>query len=104
MDKNDSTKHNELINEKTTLKKSLRGKSKVNTITPKQEQILKLLVKGMTNVEIAKQLNLSSKTVDAHRANMMTRLQIHDLAGLVKYALRNALTTLNENLLLQGGI
>lgn len=49
----------------------------------------------MTNVEIAQELNLSSKTIDAHRANLMMRLQIRELAGLVKFAIRNSLTSLD---------
>lgn len=95
MNKPDSTQNYKLVDEKTTTKHSLRGKSKTNTLTPKQEQILKLLVEGMTNVEITQKLNLSSKTVDAHRANLMMRLNIRDLAGLVKFAIRNSLTSLD---------
>jgi len=76
-------------------KESSRGKSKRNKITPRQEEVLKLLVEGNTNQEIAENLKSSVKTIDAHRAAIMTRLQIHDLAGLVKYALRNKLTSLD---------
>ncbi|MEW6731431.1 MAG: response regulator transcription factor [Acidobacteriota bacterium] len=65
-------------------------------LTHRQKEILKLLVAGLTNKQIAKQLRLSVKTVDAHRANIMSRLKIHDLPGLVKYAIRTGLTSIEE--------
>jgi DNA-binding NarL/FixJ family response regulator len=79
--------------EKITPKRSPRGHSKRNKLTPRQEQVLKLLVEGMSNKEIAESLKISVKTIDAHRAFLMVRLQIHDLAGLVKYAVRTNLTS-----------
>jgi DNA-binding NarL/FixJ family response regulator len=63
--------------ESTTTKKSPRGKSKRNTLTPRQEDVFKLIVEGNTNKEIADSLKVSVKTVDAHRATIMMRLQIH---------------------------
>lgn len=79
----------------TTPKESLRGRSKRNILTPRQQETLKLLVEGMTNKQIADILKISVKTVDAHRASIMTRLQIHSLAGLVKYAIRTGLTSMD---------
>lgn len=76
-------------------KESLRGRSKRNILTPRQQETLKLLVEGMTNKQIADILKISVKTVDAHRASIMTRLQIHSLAGLVKYAIRTGLTSMD---------
>ncbi len=63
-------------------------------LTHRQQETLRLLAQGMSNKQIAQQLNISVKTVDAHRASIMTRLRIHNLAGLVKYAIRTGLTTL----------
>lgn len=81
--------------EQATPKESLRGRSKRNILTPRQQETLKLLVEGMTNKQIADILKISVKTVDAHRASIMTRLQIHSLAGLVKYAIRTGLTSMD---------
>jgi|ERR1051326_6445675 DNA-binding NarL/FixJ family response regulator len=63
-------------------------------LTHRQQETLRLLAQGFSNKQIAQQLNISVKTVDAHRASIMTRLRIHNLAGLVKYAIRTGLTTL----------
>jgi DNA-binding NarL/FixJ family response regulator len=63
-------------------------------LTQRQVQILTLLAKGMSSKEIAFQLGLSSKTVDVHRARIMERLAITELAGLTKYAVRNGLVKL----------
>jgi DNA-binding NarL/FixJ family response regulator len=65
-------------------------------LTNRQKEILKFLVSGMTNKQIAQHFNLSVKTVDAHRANIMEKLNIRDLPGLVKYALRSGLIFLEE--------
>jgi DNA-binding NarL/FixJ family response regulator len=65
-------------------------------LTDRQKEILKLLVQGLTNKQVAQRLKLSVKTVDAHRANIMNKLRIHGLPGLVKYAIRTGLTTIEE--------
>ena len=51
--------------------------------------MLKLVAEGLSTKEIARKLDLSVKTVDTHRTNLMNQLNIHDLAGLVRYAIRN---------------
>lgn len=65
-------------------------------LTERQKEILKLLSQGCTNKQIAKRFSLSVKTIDAHRANIMNKLKIHDLPGLVKYAIRTGLTSIDE--------
>lgn len=60
-------------------------------LTPRQREILQLLAEGKSAKEIAHLLDLSAKTVEAHRSQIMDRLDIHDLAGLVKYAIRSGL-------------
>lgn len=57
-------------------------------LTPRQRQILSLLAEGKSSKEIAAALEISYKTAEAHRANLMQRLQIHGTAGLVRYAIR----------------
>ncbi|MFV0934131.1 response regulator [Pseudomonas jessenii] len=66
------------------------------TLTVRQREVLYWLVNGKTNKEIAYQLNISVKTVDAHRAQLMVRLNIRDLAGLVVYAIRQGILDLDK--------
>lgn len=57
-------------------------------LTPRQREILKLIAEGRTTQEIAAQLFISVKTVETHRAHIMVRLNIQEVAGLVRYAIR----------------
>ncbi len=65
-----------------------------DVLTPRQREILQLIAEGQSTKEIAFKLNLSVKTVETHRAQLMERLGIHDVAGLVRYAIRTGLTSL----------
>ena len=65
---------------------SVRGP--LRRLTPRQIDVLRLMAEGLTTRDIARRLTLSVKTVETHRAAVMSRLAIHDLAGLVRYALR----------------
>ena len=62
-------------------------------LTPRQRQVLQLIAEGHSTKEIAFRLELSVKTVETHRAQLMERLQIRDIAGLVKYAIRSGLAS-----------
>jgi DNA-binding NarL/FixJ family response regulator len=62
-------------------------------LTPRQREILQLVTEGHSTKDIAKRLDLSVKTVEAHRSELMERLDIHDLAGLVRFAIRHGLTS-----------
>jgi DNA-binding NarL/FixJ family response regulator len=57
-------------------------------LTPRQREVLQLIAEGHTTKEIARTLHLSHKTVETHRMQLMDRLDIHDVAGLVRYAIR----------------
>ncbi len=57
-------------------------------LTSRQREILQLIAEGHTNLQMASRLNLSIKTVETHRAQLMDRLNIRDVAGLVRYAIR----------------
>ncbi len=57
-------------------------------LTPRQRAILQLVAEGNTTKEIARRLGVSVKTVDGHRTRLMRRLNVHDVAGLVRYAIR----------------
>lgn len=67
-----------------------------NPLTPRQTEILRLLAGGDSVKEIAFQLTLSIKTIETHRAQIMERLNIHDLAGLVRYAIRAGLARADQ--------
>jgi DNA-binding NarL/FixJ family response regulator len=60
-------------------------------LTPRQREVLRLIAEGHTTKGIANILSLSVKTVETHRAQLMERLGIHDVAGLVRYAIRAGL-------------
>src|SRR5262249_16058538 len=57
-------------------------------LTPRQREVLQLIAEGYSNKEIAKKLHISAKTVETHRAQLMERLDIHDIAGLTRFAIR----------------
>jgi len=56
-------------------------------LTPRQNEVLRLIAEGNCNKEIARHLEISIKTVEKHRQELMTRLNIHTIAGLTRYAL-----------------
>lgn len=60
----------------------------LESLTPRQREVLQLLAEGRSTKEIAQMLYISVKTVETHRAQLMERLNIHDVAGLVRYAIR----------------
>jgi DNA-binding NarL/FixJ family response regulator len=60
-------------------------------LTARQTQVLRLMALGRSSKEIARELDLSIKTVETHRTQIMDRLEIRDLAGLVRYAVRTGL-------------
>ena len=60
-------------------------------LTPRQREILQLIAEGRTTKDIARRLNLSVRTVETHRAELMARLDIHDVPGLVRLAIRSGL-------------
>lgn len=58
-------------------------------LTPRQREIVQLLAEGKSSKEVAVALNLSVKTAETHRANIMRRLNCHSVSELVRYAIRN---------------
>ena len=67
--------------------------SPLEQLTPRQREVLQLIAEGHTSREIAQVLGISVKTVETHRAALMDRLDIHDVAGLVRYAIRVGLVS-----------
>ncbi len=64
-----------------------------NVLTEREKEILQLIAEGMTNQSIAESLCISVTTVDTHRKNIMSKLGIHSVAGLVKYAIKHKIVT-----------
>lgn len=71
--------------------------NKQPSLTERERQVLKLLVDGYANEEVSQILGLSRRTVEAHRARIMLKLNMHDLPALVKYAIKSGLTTAEEH-------
>jgi len=67
-----------------------------NQLTQREREVLQLIAEGHTNSEIAKLLAISVKTVEKHRANLMSKLDVHDVAGLVRIAVKHKLIFLSE--------
>lgn len=65
-------------------------------LTPRQREVLTLIAEGLSNHEIASELNISVRTVERHRENIMKRLNLHSRVELVKYALRKGLVALSD--------
>lgn len=68
-----------------------QGDQPLAHLTGRQREILQLIAEGGSTKEIARKLNVSVKTVETHRAQLMERLDIHDVAGLVRFAVRHGL-------------
>jgi two-component system response regulator NreC len=71
-------------------------RSAFTELTKREREVLQLLAEGVSTKEIAGRLNLSVKTVETHRANIMDKLDIHTISMLVKYAIREGLTSLES--------
>jgi DNA-binding NarL/FixJ family response regulator len=72
-------------------RKTLKSKSALDTITQREKEILKLLGEGYQNKEIADLLNISVKTVEKHRANLMSKLDLHNAAALTAFGFEHGL-------------
>lgn len=71
-----------------TTDKAAEEKELLKRLTPRQREILALIAEGQTTKKIARTLNISTKTVESHRSQLMERLDIHEVAGLVRFAIR----------------
>ncbi len=73
-----------------------KDESSMDALTARQREILQLIAEGKSTKEIAYQLTVSVKTVETHRAALMDRLGIHDIPGLVLYAIRQGLISVDN--------
>ena len=75
------------------LEKALGGKSELAGLTPRQKEVLQLIAEGCSTRDIAERLDVSIKTIETHRAHLMDRLDIRDVPGLVRLAIRAGLVS-----------
>jgi DNA-binding NarL/FixJ family response regulator len=71
-----------------------RARGPFDTLTPREREVLQLLAEGKTSKEMAAALNVSAKTVEMHRGQIMSKLGIHTVAELTKLAIREGLSAL----------
>ncbi|HKI24695.1 MAG TPA: response regulator transcription factor [Candidatus Sulfotelmatobacter sp.] len=65
--------------------------SNLDLLTPREREVIQLLAEGKTSKEVAVALNLSVKTAETHRTNLMRKLDLHSVADLTRYAVRNGI-------------
>lgn len=75
------------------LKRLDREKTSLERLAPRQREVLQLVAEGHTTKEIAKKLDISVKTAEAYRGDLMKALDIHDTASLTRYAIRTGLVS-----------
>lgn len=71
-----------------SITKAVQLRRPLDKLTPRQIEVLRMVAEGHRTREIAARLQLSVKTVESHRGEIMKRLAIHDVVGLVRYAMR----------------
>jgi DNA-binding NarL/FixJ family response regulator len=71
---------------------SIASAKSLRSLTTREREILQLIAEGHLHQQIALRLSISVRTVDTHRNNIMKKLDIHDTAGLVNYAIKNGIT------------
>ena len=71
-----------------SITKAVQLRRPLDKLTPRQIEVLRMVAEGHRTREIAVRLKLSVKTVESHRGEIMKRLEIHDVVGLVRYAMR----------------
>ena len=83
--------HETALENRPATAKAAQEQEILERLTPRQRQILILIAEGKSTKEIAGSLNISGKTVESHRAQLSERLDIHDVAGLVRFAIKTNL-------------
>jgi two-component system response regulator NreC len=73
------------------VKNTKRPLTSYDRLSPREREVLKLLAEGLSIKDIATRLNLSVKTVDVHKYNLMKKINVHDRAELIKYAIQKKL-------------
>jgi DNA-binding NarL/FixJ family response regulator len=68
-------------------------KGPLSSLSPREREVLQLVVEGKSSKEIARLIHISNKTVDTYRGRVMQKLGVHDLASLMRFAIEHGLTT-----------
>jgi DNA-binding NarL/FixJ family response regulator len=68
--------------------------TQLDKLSGREREVLQLIAEGKSSAEVAEMLHISVRTVDTHRHNIMTKLEIHSIAGLTKFAIRHGLCVL----------
>jgi len=76
------------------VRRPAEGEDAVTKLTPREKEVLQLIAEGHSTKEIAFNLNVSVKTIETHRRNIMEKVDIHSVAALTKFAVRLGLTSL----------
>ncbi|MGD8702132.1 MAG: response regulator transcription factor [Desulfosarcina sp.] len=77
-------------------RKTLKENSRWDTVTQREREVLKLLAEGYTNKDIGEFLHISVKTVEKHRANLINKLDLHNIAQLTAFAIENGLVEIKK--------
>ncbi|TVQ61513.1 MAG: DNA-binding response regulator [Phycisphaerales bacterium] len=72
------------------------GTPPIDSLTPREREVLQLIAEGLTSKEIGVRIGAALKTIESHRTNIIRKLDIHSIAELTKYAVREGLTGLSE--------
>lgn len=70
--------------------------SRFDQLSPREREVLKLIAEGYTNKAMAEEMHVSIKTIEKHRASVMTKLNVQDLAGLIRVAIKYGLISLDD--------
>jgi DNA-binding NarL/FixJ family response regulator len=81
-----------------SLERGGSSKKKTNRLSSREVEVLQLIAEGKPNKQVAAELGVSFKTVDKHRQNLMSKLDIHDIAGLTRYAIAEGIIESNVRL------
>ena len=80
-----------LLNQSTEITKQADLPQEVQKLTERELEILKLVAEGYSNKEIGERLFISHRTVDTHRTNLMKKMDVHNVAGLIRIAIKSGL-------------
>ncbi len=80
-----------IVDDLLALQSESQDSEPLDLLTPREREVLQLAAEGHTNPAIGQEMNISVKTVEKHRASLMSKLNVHDIAGLVRLAVKHKL-------------
>jgi two-component system response regulator NreC len=82
-----------LSDDSSTFHKYKKKSPLVEELTTREKEIIKYISQGLTNIQIGEKLFISPRTVDTHRTNIMRKIDVHNVASLIRFAFQNGLTS-----------